>query len=117
MWLPALVAVTGRGSLRWSPATCCCSLARTFVLAPLFSTQPPHQACWTSGLSFSIGAVVPLLAGAFIPDWRARIVSVCVVTVFMLICIGALGAHLGGASHGKGALRVLVGGGAAMGVT
>jgi VIT1/CCC1 family predicted Fe2+/Mn2+ transporter len=61
--------------------------------------------------------VVPLLAGAFIPDWRSRIIAVCVVTVAMLIGIGALGAHLGGANHGKGALRVLLGGGIAMAVT
>lgn len=68
-------------------------------------------------MSFSIGAVVPLLAGAFIADWRSRIACVCAVTVLMLIIIGALGAHLGGANHLKGAIRVLIGGAAAMGVT
>lgn len=76
-----------------------------------------QQACWTSGLSFSIGAVVPLLAGAFIANWQYRIICVCVVTVVMLILIGALGAHLGGANHLRGALRVLIGGSIAMGVT
>jgi hypothetical protein len=43
--------------------------------------------------------------------------KVCIVTAFMVIAIGAIGAHLGGASHAKGALRVLIGGGIAMGVT
>ena len=60
---------------------------------------------------------MPLLAGSFIPSWRMRIACVCIVTAFMLIAIGAVGAHLGGASHAKGALRVLVGGSVAMGVT
>lgn len=60
---------------------------------------------------------MPLLAGAFIPSWQLRIASVCIVTAFMLNAIGAIGAHLGGASHAKGALRVLIGGGIAMGVT
>jgi VIT1/CCC1 family predicted Fe2+/Mn2+ transporter len=75
------------------------------------------QACWTSGLSFSFGAVVPLLAGAFIPSWRLRIACVCVATVLMLMAIGSLAAHLGGAHRARGSIRVLVGGSVAMAVT
>lgn len=77
----------------------------------------PFQACWTSGLSFSFGAVVPLLAGAFIPSWRLRIACVCVATVLMLMAIGSLAAHLGGAHRARGSIRVLVGGSVAMAVT
>lgn len=60
---------------------------------------------------------MPLLAGAFIVSWRARIASVCAVTVAMLLLIGSISASLGGANKLRGAARVLVGGGAAMALT
>lgn len=46
-----------------------------------------------------------------------RLVSVCLVAAAGLIMFGALGAALGGAKVAKGALRVLIGGCIAMGVT
>jgi len=102
--------------LSYFPSVCMQSLTCQSPV-PSVPLSPLLQACWTSGLSFSIGAIVPLLAGAFIPQWQLRIASVCIVTVVMLIAIGALGAHLGGARHLKGAVRVLIGGSVAMAVT
>eukprot|EP00879_Flechtneria_rotunda_P026032 GHRR01027708.1.p1 GENE.GHRR01027708.1~~GHRR01027708.1.p1 ORF type:complete len:209 (+),score=78.78 GHRR01027708.1:1194-1820(+) len=77
----------------------------------------PLQASWTSALAFSIGAGMPLLAGAFIADWHWRIASVCLVSAAALALLGAMGAALGGAKVWKGALRVLVGGSLSMGIT
>ncbi|KAF6265570.1 Ccc1 family [Scenedesmus sp. NREL 46B-D3] len=77
----------------------------------------PLQASWTSAVAFSMGAGLPLLAGAFIAVWRIRIVAVCLVSAAALVLFGSLGAALGGARVGKGATRVLVGGCIAMGVT
>lgn len=75
------------------------------------------QASWTSAVAFSMGAGLPLLAGAFIGDWRMRIISVVLVSAAALVLFGGLGASLGGAKVSKGALRVLIGGLIAMGVT
>lgn len=77
----------------------------------------PLQASVASAAAFSVGAGVPLLAGAFILARAMRILSVALVTTVMLVLIGGLGAHLGGARVWKGALRVVIGGWLAMGLT
>jgi VIT1/CCC1 family predicted Fe2+/Mn2+ transporter len=77
----------------------------------------PLQASVASAAAFSVGAGVPLLAGAFVPGSAERIGAVVAVTSVMLVLIGGLGAHLGGARIWKGALRVLIGGLLAMGAT
>eukprot|EP00878_Enallax_costatus_P003298 GHUV01003503.1.p1 GENE.GHUV01003503.1~~GHUV01003503.1.p1 ORF type:complete len:252 (+),score=46.60 GHUV01003503.1:331-1086(+) len=77
----------------------------------------PVQACVTSATAFSMGAAVPILAGAFIAEALPRIISVAAAATVALITFGALGAGLGGAALWKGALRVLVGGWLAMGIT
>ena len=51
------------------------------------------------------------------PGHVERIGAVVAVTTVMLVLIGGLGAHLGGAKIWKGALRVLIGGWLAMGAT
>lgn len=76
----------------------------------------PLQAAWTSALSFSIGAAVPVIAVAAVPS-GAR-VAVCVaVTVLALAALGAVGARLGGADQRRGTVRVVVWGVIAMAVT
>jgi VIT1/CCC1 family predicted Fe2+/Mn2+ transporter len=77
----------------------------------------PLQASLASALAFTVGAGVPLLAGAFLQDRAARIGSVVAATTAMMLVTGALGASLGGAPIWKGALRVLVGGWIAMALT
>lgn len=58
---------------------------------------------------------LPLLLPA--ADWHARIAAVVATAVFALLLFGATGAVLGGAGIVRGALRVLVGGVLAMGIT
>ncbi|KAF8057734.1 pcl1 [Scenedesmus sp. PABB004] len=77
----------------------------------------PLQASVTSALAFSIGAAVPLLAGAFVADPQTRMAAVAAAAVVALALFGAVGAGLGGASLPRGALRVLLGGGLAMALT
>lgn len=77
----------------------------------------PFQASFTSALAFTMGAGVPLLAGSFIADDKLRMIIVCVAATVALIFFGGLGSYLGGAKLWKGALRVLIGGWLAMGLT
>jgi VIT1/CCC1 family predicted Fe2+/Mn2+ transporter len=76
----------------------------------------PVQAAVTSAVSFSIGALVPILC-TVVAGRSARIVTCVVVTLAALAVLGAVGAELGNASRQRGALRVLVGGALAMAVT
>lgn len=77
----------------------------------------PFQAAWTSALAFCIGAGIPMLAGSFIHDYVQRLVSIIVVASVALFCFGSVGAVLGGAPWFRAAIRVLIGGWLAMGVT
>jgi VIT1/CCC1 family predicted Fe2+/Mn2+ transporter len=67
-------------------------------------------------LSFSVGALVPLLC-VVLATQSSRIGVAVAVTLTALAALGALGARLGNASQLRGALRVLIGGGIAMAVT
>jgi VIT1/CCC1 family predicted Fe2+/Mn2+ transporter len=76
----------------------------------------PVQAAVTSAVSFSIGALIPILC-AVLAGRSLRIVTCVVITLIALAVLGAVGAELGNASRQRGALRVLVGGAIAMAVT
>jgi VIT1/CCC1 family predicted Fe2+/Mn2+ transporter len=76
----------------------------------------PLQAAWASALSFSAGAVLPLLAIAIAPA-SVRIPVCVAVTLAALALLGGLGARLGGARRMRAAARVLVWGAAAMAIT
>ncbi|KAF0900372.1 hypothetical protein E2562_031570 [Oryza meyeriana var. granulata] len=76
----------------------------------------PFKAAAASALAFAVGALLPLLAGAFIRPWTARVAVVCATTSAALAGFGGLGAVLGGASPARSAARVLLGGWAAMAV-
>ena len=76
----------------------------------------PVQAAVTSAVSFSIGAVIPILC-AVLAGRSLRIVTCVVITLIALAVLGAVGAELGNASRRRGALRVLIGGAIAMAVT
>ncbi len=71
----------------------------------------------TSAVAFSLGAAVPLLAGAFIDDQQQRMLAVTAASTLALLMFGALGAYLGGARQVRGATRVLLGGWGAMAIT
>ncbi|KAJ3692630.1 hypothetical protein LUZ60_011725 [Juncus effusus] len=81
------------------------------------SLPSPIQAAGASALAFASGALIPLLAGGFIRSMKIRLIVVCVVTTLALAGFGAIGAALGGASAKKSAIRVLVGGWAAMAIS
>jgi VIT1/CCC1 family predicted Fe2+/Mn2+ transporter len=76
----------------------------------------PVQAAWTSALSFSVGAILPVLAIG-LPPVGARTTACVGVTLAALTLLGTLGAHLGGARRLRAAARVLVWGAAAMAIT
>jgi VIT1/CCC1 family predicted Fe2+/Mn2+ transporter len=76
----------------------------------------PFQAAWTSALSFSAGAAVPLLAIAATPE-SARVGAIVVVTLVTLGLLGDLGARLGGAPRRTATVRVVAWGAVAMAIT
>lgn len=76
----------------------------------------PLQAAWVSAASFASFALVPLAVFLVMPA-SLRIPAVAAVSVACLAALGAVGGQLGGASLGRAALRVSLGGGLAMAVT
>ena len=76
----------------------------------------PLQAAWTSALSFSAGAALPLLAAALAPA-GARVAAIVAVTLVALALLGDLGARLGGAARRRATVRVVAWGAVAMAVT
>ncbi|RDX73101.1 Vacuolar iron transporter-like 4, partial [Mucuna pruriens] len=77
----------------------------------------PFQAALASALAFSVGAVVPLLAVAFIRNHNIRLALVVAVATLALLVFGAVGAVLGKTSLTKSCVRVLIGGWMAMAIT
>lgn len=77
----------------------------------------PVQAAVASAVSFSVGAILPLLAVT--PDYgsAARIWAIVIVTLIGLVVLGAAGAVLGRAPKVRASLRVVLWGAAAMLVT
>jgi vacuolar iron transporter family protein len=76
----------------------------------------PLQAAFTSGVTFSVAAAVPLLAAFFAPAGSV-IPVVLVVTVITLAALGALGAKAGAAPVLRATVRVVMWGVFAMVVT
>ncbi|XP_062084689.1 vacuolar iron transporter homolog 4-like [Humulus lupulus] len=77
----------------------------------------PAQAAVASALAFSLGALAPLLAAAFINDHKVRLGVVATVASFALLFFGAVGAVLGRTPVVKSCARVLIGGWLAMAIT
>lgn len=77
----------------------------------------PLQAASASALSFSVGAMVPLLAASFIRSYRARLGAVIAAVTVALVAFGWIGAVLGKAPILRSSLRVLIGGWLAMAIT
>jgi len=73
----------------------------------------PVQAMLVSALSFSLGALVPLVGDLIGSDHASRIWIVA-LSLLALCASGAAGAFLGGGHKLRAALRVLIGGGIAM---
>ncbi|KAJ0026422.1 hypothetical protein Pint_07947 [Pistacia integerrima] len=81
------------------------------------SLPNPLQAAAASALAFSLGAMVPLLAAAFIRDYNVRLGLVVAAVSVALALFGWLGAVLGKASVVRSSARVLIGGWLAMAIT
>ena len=75
----------------------------------------PLQAALASSISFTLGGIVPLLGGVLAPREVAFVIP-CISFAF-LGSLGALAAHIGRAPILRGAMRALVWGALAMGVT
>jgi len=76
----------------------------------------PIQAALSSAAAFAAGALPPVLVVLALP--LARIAwAVTVLSLVLLLVLGAVAARLGGASLVRGALRVAFWGALAMGVT
>jgi VIT1/CCC1 family predicted Fe2+/Mn2+ transporter len=73
----------------------------------------PFQAAWTSALSFSVGAALPLLVVTLSPI-SVRSIAVVVATLLALGLLGDRGARLGGAPARPATVRVVSWGAIAM---
>jgi VIT1/CCC1 family predicted Fe2+/Mn2+ transporter len=76
----------------------------------------PIQAALASAGSFAVGATMPLLVTAIVPE-ASLIYLVSGTSLVSLALLGGLAARIGGASVSAGALRVTFWGALAMGVT
>ena len=76
----------------------------------------PVQAATASSVSFSIGAIIPILA-AVIVHGHSSSWAVVIASLVALGASGAVGAYIGGGHKVVAASRVFLGGGAAMAIT
>jgi VIT1/CCC1 family predicted Fe2+/Mn2+ transporter len=76
----------------------------------------PVQAALSSAASFTVGAALPIAALLIAPA-PARTITIIVTALFALVALGIAGAIAGGAPVARAALRVGIGGGAAMAMT
>jgi VIT1/CCC1 family predicted Fe2+/Mn2+ transporter len=76
----------------------------------------PMQAAWTSAVSFASFATLPIGVLVVAPV-AFRIPAIAAASLMSLAALGAFGGYLGGASMGRAALRVTLGGGLAMAAT
>ena len=80
------------------------------------SQARPLQAAGASAVAFAFGALPPVLLGALLP-LQVVVMTVVIVTLALLLILGALAARLGGAPVIRGAVRVGFWGAVAMGIT
>jgi VIT1/CCC1 family predicted Fe2+/Mn2+ transporter len=76
----------------------------------------PIQAAVASAAAFTVGALPPAVLAALLPA-AALTPGIVGVTLALLVVLGGVAAHLGGASLARGALRVAFWGAVAMGCT
>jgi VIT1/CCC1 family predicted Fe2+/Mn2+ transporter len=76
----------------------------------------PLQAALASGVSFSVGAFVPIIAAVLAPQNESSW-PIVVSSLIALAITGGIGAFLGGGHRWRAASRVFVGGGIAMALT
>jgi VIT1/CCC1 family predicted Fe2+/Mn2+ transporter len=80
------------------------------------SIANPWQAAGASALSFTLGALLPLLAILLPPPtWRVPVTFIAVLLALALT--GAVSARIGGSSAQRAVLRVVIGGAAGLAIT
>ena len=79
-------------------------------------TAQPLQAAWSSALSFTVGALLPLAAAWSVPGPK-QVLVVAIASLFFLAGLGGLAARVGGAAILPAALRVTFWGTLAMAIT
>jgi VIT1/CCC1 family predicted Fe2+/Mn2+ transporter len=70
------------------------------------STARPFQAAWTSAVSFTAGAIIPVLA-VWLSPVSVRIGVTAGVALIALVALGAIGARAGGAPWQRASVRVV----------
>lgn len=80
------------------------------------SLANPLQASLASAISFSAGAIVPIIAALVAPH-KMDVMAIVILSLIALAISGGIGAYLGGGHRLRAASRVFIGGGAAMAVT
>jgi VIT1/CCC1 family predicted Fe2+/Mn2+ transporter len=81
------------------------------------TTARPVQAAFTSAVTFTAGAALPLVLAALMPLGRPLVIGVALASLLFLAGLGAVGAMAGGAKVAKAVLRVTFWGAVAMAVT
>ena len=81
------------------------------------TTARPIQAAFTSALTFTVGASLPLLTAWLSPIGETLMIAVSAASLLFLAMLGAIGARTGDAPVLKATLRVAFWGAAAMAVT
>lgn len=81
------------------------------------TTARPVQAAFTSAVTFTTGAALPLAAAWLSRVGQPMIIAVSVASLIFLAVLGAVGAKTGNAPIGNATLRVAFWGAAAMAVT
>ncbi|GAC1369156.1 MAG: VIT family protein [Candidatus Saccharimonadales bacterium] len=76
----------------------------------------PVQAASASAVSFSVGAVIPILAALLVTGHNGPL-AIVIASLAALGISGAIGAYIGGGHKIIAAARVFLGGGAAMAIT
>lgn len=76
----------------------------------------PWHAAYASAVSFTLGAILPLLA-ILLPPAGIRVPVTFITVLFALAVTGWIGAAIGGASRGRAAVRVVIGGAVALAAT
>lgn len=80
------------------------------------TTARPVQAAFTSALTFTAGAALPLAAAALLPA-SALVLGVSAGSIAFLALLGGVGARTGGAPVWKAVARVTFWGAMAMAIT
>lgn len=80
------------------------------------SLANPLQASLASAVSFSVGAVVPIIAALVFPE-KLDSWGIVIFSLVALAISGGIGALIGGGHRVRAASRVFFGGGAAMAIT